>query len=305
MVDVGSTSVHLLVAAISGHTVEPLADESTFLGLGAASASGSLGPDLRAELVSVLVGYAERARATGATGTTFVGTEPLRRASDATSAALEVERATGLPLHVLSHEEEGLLTLLGVTSGHPVTVDLLVVDVGGGSSEFVVAGPDRAPSATGLRLGAATLTSEIVRGDPPAAAEMEAMRAFARSAVAPAPDAAPREIVAVGGTASNLLKILPAAARDRMLSRRRLGRAIAVLMAEPAAVAATRHAVNPTRARILPAGAAILEAVLSRYGAQRLLVSDAGIREGLALATAHAGRGWRGQLVELARGWAD
>ena len=74
-------------------------------------------------------------------------------------------------------------------------------------------------------------------------------------------------------------------------------------MTEPAALASERHAINPIRARILPAGAAILEAILARYHLDRLSVSEAGIREGTVLVTAHAGIGWRDQLEALAHGW--
>ena len=58
------------------------------------------------------------------------------------------------------------------------------------------------------------------------------------------------------------------------------------------------------RTRILPAGVAILEALLDRYGLAELIVSDAGLREGAILAVAHAGAGWRDQLPWLAHGWA-
>jgi exopolyphosphatase/pppGpp-phosphohydrolase len=125
----------------------------------------------------------------------------------------------------------------------------------------------------------------------------------ARAVVAAAPAARPRELVAVGGTASNLVRVLPAAALDRTLTRRRIAEAQAVLATEPAAVAAERHAVNPIRARILPAGAAILTAILEHYRIDRLRVSEAGIREGTILATLHDPIGWRDRLPELARGW--
>ena len=189
-------------------------------------------------------------------------------------------RPRGAPLHVVSHEEEAFLTLVGVTEGMPVTHQTLVVDVGGGSSEFVIVDADRAPRAAGLRVGSAMLTGRFVTHDPATPAEVEAMRAAAIAAVRDAPDARPGEIVAVGGTASNLLKILPAAALDRTLTRERIVEVEAILSSEPAAAAAERHLINPIRARILPAGGAIMDAILDRYGAERIRVSDAGLREG-------------------------
>ena len=303
-VDLGSNSVHLLVAEIEGHQLRPLVDESVFFGLGSAiSGRGYLGRVARDDLVAVLVGYAETARSVGAEHITFIGTEPIRRAADAAAIVAEVAAASQMPLHVLSHEEEAFLTIIGVHQGMHVTLETLVVDVGGGSSEFCVVDAERPPRAAGLRLGCARLTDRLVTHDPPTMAEIAAMRADAVAALRDAPDAQPSEIVAVGGTASNLLKILPAAAADQTLTRSRIAKILGILASEPAAAASARHLVNPTRARILPAGGAIMDAILERYGADEIRVSEAGIREGTILAVEHAGVAWRDRLPELAHGW--
>jgi exopolyphosphatase/guanosine-5'-triphosphate,3'-diphosphate pyrophosphatase len=303
-VDLGSTSVHLLVAAIAGHRLESLADESVFLGLGRAVAErGHLGRPARAELTATLVRYAGTARGLGAIHLTLIGTEPIRRAADASAIVREVGLATGAPIHVLSHEEEAYLTIIGVTEGLPVTQETLVVDVGGGSSEFCIVDATRPPRAAGLRLGSARLTDRFVTHDPPLASEVDAMRDASREAVRDAPAARPEEIFAVGGTASNLLKVLPAASLDRTLTRERIAEALEILATEPAAVASERHLINPIRARILPAGAAIMDAILDRYGVDRIRVSEAGIREGTILAVDHGGPAWRDRLAVLAHGW--
>jgi exopolyphosphatase/pppGpp-phosphohydrolase len=64
-----------------------------------------------------------------------------------------------------------------------------------------------------------------------------------------------------------------------------------------------RHLVNPIRAGLLSGGAAIMGAILQRYGVDRIRVSDAGIREGTIQAVAHAGPAWRDRLADLAHGW--
>jgi exopolyphosphatase/pppGpp-phosphohydrolase len=147
------------------------------------------------------------------------------------------------------------------------------------------------------------LTDRFVNHDPPLASEVASLCDAALEAIGDAPAATPAEIVAVGGTASNLLKVLPAAGLDRTLTHERIQEALAVLETEPAALASERHLINPIRARILPAGAAILDAVLARYGIDRMRVSDAGIREGAILAVDHAGIAWRDRLATLAHGW--
>jgi len=303
-IDIGSNSVHLLVAQVADHEIEPLADESVFLGLGATvAAEALLGPDARAALIDALRTYVDTARTLGAAAVTLVGTEPLRRAGDGRTLVREVLSALGLPLHVVTHEEEALLTVVGVMAGRPVAHETLVVDLGGGSSEFCVVGPDGPPRAAGLRLGSARLTDRLAAHDPPTAEELYEMLVEARRLVDQAPDARPREIVAVGGTASNLVKVIRFGRSRRVLTRDGTAKGLALLAAEPAELAALRHAIKPARARILPAGAVIVDAILRRYGVDSMRVSEAGIREGAILARAHAGTAWRDRLPDLAHGW--
>ncbi len=196
----------------------------------------------------------------------------------------DADAIVGSRLHVLSHEEEAFLTIIGVTEGMPVTHETLVVDVGGGSSEFCVVDPIHPPRAAGVRIGSARLTDRFVEHDPPTTSEIAAMGEAAREAILGAPPSDPMELVAVGGTASNLVKILPEAMADRRLTRDRLATIQAILAEEPAAGISGRHGVNLIRAQILPAGAAIMDAILERYGVDAIRASEAGLREGAILA---------------------
>ncbi len=292
------------MAAVEGHRLVPLADESVLLGLGdTVETHGTIPEPFRGELVAELARYAARARQLGAHDLVFVGTQPLRRAADARAVVMAVESATGFPLHVLEHEEEGLLNLLGATAGRPIVAPLAVVDIGGGSSEIVVVDPGSHARSGGVPVGCATLTRRLVTHDPPLPAEVEALRAAARLAVADAPPGAPAAMIAVGGTSSNLVKIVPAAARDRVLTRRRLGAARRRLTGDPAAGVAARFGITATRAHLLPAGAALLEALMDRYEVALVTAVEEGLREGLVLALARAGAGWRDRLDALAHGW--
>lgn len=303
-IDVGATSVHLLVAAVAAHDVRPLHDASVFLGLGdRVAADGRFGPAAREALVRALADYAAIARQLGALGIVAAGTEPLRQADDAGTVVHEVEQRAGIPLHVLEPREEGLLTLLGVTLGRPIGSPLLIVGVGGGSSEFILADALGVRHASGLRLGAARLTREIIAGDPPTASELEAARERARQILRAAPEIHPDKIIAVGGTADNLCKVVPDAALDRILTRSRLAEVLVRMTAEPSAELAAHHLLRPERARILPAGAIILDALLEHLGSDEARVSGGGMREGLVLAAIEAGPSWRDRLSVLVRGW--
>lgn len=303
-VDLGSNSVHLLVAAIEGHELSSIVDESVFLGLGATiDEHGCLGRAGRQTLADAMRGYASAARRLGATSITLLGTEPIRRAADGGRIVAEVEAASGAPLHVLTHEEEAYLTLVGVTEGRPVERETLVVDIGGGSSEFAAVTPGGVARAAGLRVGSNRLTTTFASSDPPTVPDVLAMRDSAIATMRGSLDATPRQVVAVGGTASNLLKVAPGGQADRVLTRDRLEAALENLLRSRAAATSERYRVNPKRARILPAGAAIVDALMRRYAVDRVEISEASLREGAVLVAAHAGVGWRDRLPELAHGW--
>jgi exopolyphosphatase / guanosine-5'-triphosphate,3'-diphosphate pyrophosphatase len=301
-VDIGSYSVHLLVAKVRGRVLETVHDESVFLGLGRAiDETGVLG-EARRPLVETMSAYATLARSLGVSTLTVVATDPLRRASDADAAVAEIRAAIGREVVVLGHEEEALAALIGVQAGRRVLRETAVVDAGGGSTEVLAVGPEREPVAAGLPLGVTRLTGMHVRHDPPTRPELAALLGQSLLEMARAPEFAPVELVAVGGTARSLLRVGPRLA-NRVLTRRRIQRAIDVLLATPAEAIAERYAVRVSRAEVLAAGASILLGALDRYRLDRLRVAAGGLREGLILAAAQAGGEWRSKLRELARGW--
>ena len=301
-IDIGSYSVHLLVAKVRGHLLETLHDESAFLGLGRSIDEGGALGEARSGLVETITNYTMRAWSLGATTITLVGTDPLRRAADATVVIAEIAAATGLEVTVLGHEEEALIALVGVQAGRPVLRDTAVVDVGGGSTEVLAVGPAREPEAAGLQLGATRLTGMYMRHDPPTDAEVAAVLGHSLLAMAEAPVFSPAELVAVGGTARSLLRVGPRLA-NRTLTHRRVRRALTLMTVAQAEVNAERYGIRLSRARVLAAGAAILLGALDRYRLDRLRVAAGGLREGLILAAAHAGSDWRMELRDLARGW--
>ena len=214
-IDVGSNSIHLLVAMLGRSRLRTLVDESVQLGFGSVvDREGRLGSDARSAGVAALRGYVEQARGLGAEHITLVATEPLRRASDRSMFQSDVLRSTGLPLHVLSHESEAELTFLGVTVGRQPSTTLLVLDIGGGSTEIIVASPDGEPVVGALPTGSARLAAAFVTHDPTTWFEIDALRAEATRLFAGMPDARPARGIVAGGTGTN---------SNRLLGRLRLG----------------------------------------------------------------------------------
>ena len=301
-VDVGATSAHLLVAAVTGHRVEPLLDESAFLGLGdRVATNGYLGRDARDELVATRSPATPTRRAASARRRSR-SSAPSRCAAPPTRAPLihAVEAGAGAPLHVLDHDEEAMLTLLGVTGGRPVTGAARRRhrrrQLGDRHRR-----PETGPvAAVGLRLGSAALTQEHVQGRP-----ADASRRSTRCA---RPRRRPRERARREPGRDHRRRwhrVEPAQAApgdgDRPDAHPRAGSPSPWPCSRSSAAARPPSATSlrPQRARVLPAGRAHRrrDPRALRHGpAPRL---DEGIREGMVLAAATAGPEWRDRLPRL------
>jgi exopolyphosphatase/guanosine-5'-triphosphate,3'-diphosphate pyrophosphatase len=304
-IDVGSNSVHLLVTGPGG---EVLRDESVLLGLGAMVDMEGFVPDEGIEaLIEALDAYVDAAEDEGAGAITLLATEPLRRASNRTRVAAAVEDASGLPLHVLSHDEEALLTVLGVLDGRPVAEPTLVLDIGGGSSEVVLLEPGADPVVGVIPVGSARLTAQHVEDDPPTEGEVLELRAEAHHLFSSLPTGHPRRGIVVGGSGTNLVRLTTDegdedAPDPGLIDTARTARAIEIVMATPSAQLVETYGLRERRIRQMAAGASLIEAALDCYNLQALEASDASLREGVLTARLLAGDGWRASLESLVVG---
>jgi exopolyphosphatase/guanosine-5'-triphosphate,3'-diphosphate pyrophosphatase len=307
-IDVGSNSVHLLVSELGGDEARVIRDESVLLGLGAmVDLEGFIPDDGAAAAIDALITYVEVADEEGAEWVTLLATEPLRRASNRTHFCDAVEEATGRPLHVLSHEEEAMLTVLGVLDDEPIEEPTLVLDIGGGSSEIVLLEPAADPVVGVMPVGSARLTAQHVEDDPPTAEEVQALRAESHHLLSGMPVGHPKRGVVVGGSGTNLLRLttdeededaeVPTAI-DKTLT----ARAIEIVMSEPAEVLVEEHGLRERRILQMAAGASLIEATLDCYNLEQLEASDGSLREGVLIARSLSGSAWRDDLSELVSG---
>jgi exopolyphosphatase/guanosine-5'-triphosphate,3'-diphosphate pyrophosphatase len=218
-----------------------------------------------------------------------------------------VEEATGRPLHVLSHEEEAMLTVLGVFGGAPVTEATLVLDIGGGSSEIVLLEPGADPVVGVMPVGSARLTAQHVEDDPPTADEVAALRAEAHHLLSGMPVGHPRRGIVVGGSGINLLRLTATEDDDERVSvvpidRSRTSRAIEIVMSRPSLELVDEYGLRERRVVQMAAGASLIEATLDCYNLERLEASDASLREGALVARMLAGAAWRDDLIDLVTG---
>jgi exopolyphosphatase/guanosine-5'-triphosphate,3'-diphosphate pyrophosphatase len=296
-IDIGSNSVHLLVAEVGpDDSLEILADESLQLGLGrVVHHQGRMGAAARRAAVETVSGLADRARDLGADRVLLMGTQPLRRAADRSLLVRSIRDSEGLDLVVLTHDQEATLTLLGVSIGRAVDGPLLVMDVGGGSSEVIVVVPGMAPVVGAFPVGSARLSEMVVAHDPPTAAEVAELRVRARALVEPLPSGSPVLGIVSGGSGTNISRLL---GRDRTtrVTMDDLEAALALLATRPAASLALETGLTERRVHQLAAGIAIVEALMDRYRLSVTEVSDAGLREGAVLVEARFGADWVANL---------
>lgn len=306
-IDVGSNSVHLLVASVDGGRPVELHDESVLLGLGAVVDMEGRIPEVTGRaILAALTDYVAVARDAGAEWVTLLATEPLRRASNRRQFQASVLEATGLPLEVLSHEEEAELTVLSVLGGEPPTRPMLVLDIGGGSSEVVLLGPGVDPVIGVLPVGSARLTAAHIERDPPDRDEIEALRSEAHHLLSGMPAGHPQQGTVVGGSGTNLVRMTSDGARsDQVIDKERIAEALTKVTTYPSTELMEMYGLRERRVVQMAAGASLIEATLDCYGLERMDASDRSLREGAILAWARAGDGWREQLSELVSGPAS
>jgi exopolyphosphatase/guanosine-5'-triphosphate,3'-diphosphate pyrophosphatase len=306
-VDVGSNSIHLLVALVTEerdgvHGLSALDDRSELLGLGdIVDLQHEIPADVRHDVVDTLVAYLSVAQAAGAGTFIMVGTEPLRRAANIAALQEELRGATGRALHVLTERQEAQLTFVGVTAGRRPEAPLLVVDIGGGSTELALFRPGGGFSVLALPLGSARLTNAIIEHDPPTDEELDRLHAAAAAVRRMLPVAEDTSgmgrlrVVFVGGTATNV-------ARLGHLDRGTLARHRQLLHSLTAAEICERFTVRPRRARQLAAGAAIVDVLLEHFGLAEADASEASLRDGAILASLRFGEAWPEHVGEMI-GW--
>ncbi|MGI8506090.1 MAG: hypothetical protein ACR2MK_04670 [Solirubrobacteraceae bacterium] len=280
-IDIGSNTTRLLVADGEGGRLRWVHQERSFTRIGHELLDrGRIGPEKIGEVVSVVSGQLDSARAYGACRVRVVATAAARSAANGAELATAIENATGLAVEILSAAEEARLAFVGVagTLEHPPAEDLGVVDVGGGSSELVVgAAPNRVAWWASIPIGSAGVTHAWLGSDPPTTRELVSGRAQIAGELGRLEVPKPGAAVAVGGSATSLSRLA-----GPLLDAEALGHALALLGAESSSEISRRFAIDPERARLLPAGLLILEGVAQAFGTA-LRVGQGGIREGVLL----------------------
>jgi exopolyphosphatase/guanosine-5'-triphosphate,3'-diphosphate pyrophosphatase len=283
VIDIGSNSVLLLVVSLASGARPRVVDQAlatTRLGR-ALRPGGPLDPGTRAQTLAAVVAFAARARAAGAAPVWAFATGAVRDAADGRRFADDVACAAGVPVEILSGDREAHLAYDAVRLGLGLGGSLLVVDVGGRTTELALGTGDAVTLTASLPLGALALTE--AHGSDPARLGAATDAVLGQSHVPARARASGARLVASGGTATalaaldlGLAEYAPARVHGHSMSRA----ALAALAALPASVRNALPALDPGRGAILPAGAVVLERLVDASGAAGIVVSDHGVRHG-------------------------
>jgi exopolyphosphatase/guanosine-5'-triphosphate,3'-diphosphate pyrophosphatase len=311
-IDLGSNTVRLLVADLAagqrGWRVVEAEQRVTRLGEGLAR-SGRLQPAAAERTTRVVVEYAARARRAGAVEVAIVATSAVREAANRDEFVTALERAAGERVRVISGEEEAALTLGGVLGGLDAApapgATTLVFDIGGGSTEYILARDGAAVAGVSLRLGVVDLAERYPFPEPvdwPRYRAMHAEIAGRLAAEVPAGIRAtpPGMLVGTAGTATTLAALDlglsaydPARVQGHVLPRAAVERQLARLAALTVRERAALPCLEPGRADLVLAGTAIVLATLDLTGSAEMAVSDWGLREGILVRLGARGlTGW-------------
>jgi exopolyphosphatase/guanosine-5'-triphosphate,3'-diphosphate pyrophosphatase len=297
VIDVGTNSVKLLVADVAGSQITPVSEESNQTRLGAGFyATRQLGHAAVAKTAAAAAQYAAKAAKLGAATVRIIGTSAARDALNAAQLVAAIRQESGLPMEILSGEEEAEWVFRGVASDAKLARQpALVLDVGGGSTEFIV-GENAVPRfCRSYALGTVRLLEQLQPGDPPGLEALGRCRAVLREfldhQVVPTLQPALRQchgevqLVGTSGTASILAR-MEAKAED--FNREQIeatvlpaGRLRALLEAQwqlPLAGRRKTPGLPPDRADVILTGMAIYEAIMERFGFVRLHISTRGLR---------------------------
>lgn len=313
-IDCGTNSIRLLVADLPNPAAgpdAPLVDvarrmEIVRLGQGV-DRTGRLAPEAIERTRKALAGYATEIKELGATRVRMCATSASRDASNADEFRAMVIDTLGVAPEVVTGDEEARLSFTGAVRGLPTDTrpPYLVVDIGGGSTEFVVGhraaagacgtsvGLVEVDAAISVDIGCVRMTERHLAGDPPTRAEIAAaevdIAATVDRALAAVPGREARTLVGLAGSVTTVAAIvlgLPAYQSERIhharIAYEDVARVTAELLAMSAAERLTIPVMHPGRADVIGAGALVLRIIMERAGMTSVIASEHDILDGIA-----------------------
>jgi exopolyphosphatase/guanosine-5'-triphosphate,3'-diphosphate pyrophosphatase len=294
VIDVGTNSVKFHVGErLAGGGERTVADRAEITRLGEGlEERGEIGAEPIERTVAAIAGMVAEAGKDGALAIAAVGTEGLRRARNGDEVVAAIRERTGLPVEVVSGEDESRLAYLAVKEGLGLAdVPVVVFDTGGGSSQFTFGRGSEVEERFSVPVGAVAYTERFgLAGSVSPDVLGDALAAIAEDLSAldgrPAPDA----LVGMGGAITNMTAVMlematydPERVQGATLDRAEVDRQLERYRSLDADGRRQIVGLQPKRADVILAGACIVRTVLDKLGQEALRVSDRGLRHGVWL----------------------
>ncbi|MFI6288413.1 exopolyphosphatase [Streptomyces sp. NPDC051018] len=293
-IDCGTNSIRLLVAdadPATGTLVE-LDRRMTIVRLGqGVDRTGRLAPDALDRTFAACRDYAEIIKGLGAERLRFVATSASRDAENRDDFVRGVLDILGVEPEVITGDQEAEFSFTGATGELPGHEERLVVDIGGGSTEFVI-GRAHVEAARSVDIGCVRLTERHIRHDPPSAAELAAVRADVDAALDLAEETVPLRgadtlvglagsVTTVAGIALGLDAYDSEAIHHSRIPRDTVAEITRSLAASTHEERAAIPVMHPGRVDVIVSGALVLLAIMDRVGASEVIVSEHDILDGI------------------------
>ena len=299
-IDIGTNTTRLIVAKVSGSSLEELDRRTTITRLGeGVDKSGSLSEAGIERVFETLAGYREIVDELGADRALALATSAVRDASNGGDFLKDVESRFGFRVRMLSGSEEALLAFRGATIRRTLPEPVLVVDIGGGSTELIVGDANGPSFHVSLDIGAVRLTERYLHGDPPTPAELEHCATIVRELLLDRIPTgvlhAPRAAIGNAGTITTIAALdqhLPAYDRELVhgysISRHAVREQYARLAALPLSERRLVPALEPERAPVIVAGSIVCRELLDVFALEAIEASELDILDGAALLAAES-----------------
>jgi exopolyphosphatase/guanosine-5'-triphosphate,3'-diphosphate pyrophosphatase len=297
-IDIGTNAVLLLI--VDQAALEEITDASTITRLGeGVLAHGRLSGEAMERTIRVLEGYRRIIDGYGARVTSCFGTSALRESENRDEFIRAAQQRAGLRVRVMSEREEAYYTYLSVKNDPQIEGErLVIIDIGGGSTEVTRGTRERFEGFISLPLGTVKLTEQFIRHDPPLVEELEAMTRFIRGQVGPKQAGDDRRVVGMAGTMTTLAAMILGLGRFEKGRIHGMEIALSTLhewieRLAPMTKAARRAlpGMEPGREDLLLQGMILMEQIVASLGAGGFAVSTYGARYGVIHEALGEGRG--------------
>jgi exopolyphosphatase / guanosine-5'-triphosphate,3'-diphosphate pyrophosphatase len=296
-IDIGTLTCRVLIADLNpGRPLTVLRSDRRILRLGeGVDQTKRVSSAARDRVIHCLQEWREVIAGYHVEATAVVATSAVRDAANRKEFLERVKREAGFEVEVISGEEEARRTLLGIRSGlREGVTDVLALDIGGGSTEFILDRSGGKPMVRSIDIGVVRLCERVLHHDPPSNEEVRQAREWVAqettTAVADIGDYRQATFVGTAGTITSLAAMAqklpayePARIHNYRLTIETIRELEEQLLSRTKAERVGLHGLEKNREEVIAAGAIIIRTIMETLGQEECLVSDLGLREGVLI----------------------